>query len=165
MTDQHAGESDKLEFVREFGNRVQESRLADLRVVYRITGGMPSERRDEKLTLHGDGQVDARVSDALQPTPMREASLKLDQAEAGVLLRELSSALGKLAEQSDVGFPPDSLVGSITAEIDGKTVTFYFLPDEEERARHGKELPPEATRALERFQGLSRRLFARSEER
>lgn len=165
MTDQQRDASERRAVAREFSTRVERGQTSDVTVVYRVAGGMPSERRVEEVVVRGDGKVEGRLSDRLQDIPMREVSLELDEAEAAELLRTLSAGIGRLAEEAAVGFPPDSLVGSITIEVEGASVTFYFLPDEGERARHGKRLPPEATRAVERFQRLSERVFAQGRKR
>ena len=165
MTDQQRNTSEKRVIAREFSKRVEQGRRGDVTVVYRVAGGMPSERRVEEVVVRGDGKVEARLSDRLQATPAREASLELDEAEAAELFAALSAGIEKLAEHAAVGFPPDSLVGSITAEVEGRAVTFYFLPDEAERVRHGKQLPAEATRAIEGFQRLSERVFRQGGKR
>ncbi len=111
----------------------QEELSDDIRIVYRVAGGMPHERIEHEFTLTGLGKSEVRMGDELRAMAPREASADLDQAEARDLLEQIGVSLDELVPRSEARFLPDSVVGSITIEADGETATLFFLADEDQR--------------------------------
>jgi hypothetical protein len=149
----------------------------DVRITYRVAGGMPHERLEHELTLTGDGNAQVKMGDELRAIPPQEASGTLDQGETRELLEQVGVSIDDLVPRSEAQFVPDSVVGSITFEIDGEETTFFFLPDEEQRvAREEERLPDDKkalafervaasplTQTIERFAAVSERLLKGAE--
>lgn len=150
----------------------------DLRVVYRVSGGMPHERLEHEFTVTGAGRSDVRMGDELRAMAPQEASADLDLGEARDLLEQIGVSLDELVPRSEARFMPDSLVGSITIEIDGEAAEFFFLADEDQRvAAEADRLPAEdrglasdrvsaspLTGAVKRINTVSERLLKGEEE-
>lgn len=145
----------------------------DIRITYRVTGGMPHQRLDREFSLSGTGEAAVKVRDELKPIPLQEASRTLDRAETRDLLREIDTSLDSLVPRSEARFLPDSLVGMITLEVGGEEATLFFLADQEQRlsreveglADDKKHLAQERlaesplTRTMQRIGAVSQRLL------
>jgi hypothetical protein len=136
------------EVVREFGERVRDQKWTGLALTFTISGGMPSQSRREEFRLEGTGSLNGRYRDALSAPDMREASLTLAEADAHQLLSRAASGLSKLVRQPKVTFPPDSLVGSITVDVEDRQAILYFVP-EEQRSQRSRRLPRELRQGLD----------------
>jgi hypothetical protein len=156
-------ESKAVQKLREYLDR--ESLTEDIKVVYRVAGGMPHERIEEEFRLSGGGKANTMVRDVLRSIPAQEASGELDQAETRDLLQQIESGLGSLVPRSEARFLPDSVVGSITIEVDGEQETLFFLVDEEERLAQEKAIAPQMTGAIRRISQISQRLLESKKER
>ena len=149
-----------------FRERVQRETLTeDVKVVYRVAGGMPHQRIEKELKLSGRGKADLKVRDALKPGPAEEASGELTEAETRDLLRQIASGLDSLVPRSEARFLPDSVVGSITVEVDGEETTLYFLAEEEERVAQDKSVSPQMTKALRRIGRIRPRMLKKGKEK
>lgn len=151
-------ESQEQDVVQEFRERVARGDLDRLGVTFRVSGGMPGEEHvTEELAIAGTKRARARADRTTAPSA--EASASLDDAEVRELFRELSESAGELLPRDQARFVPDSLVGSITVEVEGRTATLYFLADEEERAAQGRRISRTAAEALDRFSQVERRIL------
>jgi len=132
--------------VEKFRKSLSEGELSEnIRVVYRVAGGMPHERLEHEFTLTGIGKSDVRMGDELRAMVPQEASAELDGSETRDLLEQIGVSLDELVPRSEARFLPDSVVGSITIEVDGETETLFFLADEDQRiAQEEDRLPAEA---------------------
>ncbi len=119
-----------------FRERVDANDLAQMKISYRIVGGLRNEPGLPPLPSAGevlaiDGGGTARLlsgTDMLNEAPL----------EAGKVARvfELVRAnLPTLVTRSEAKFVPDSLIGEITVEVAGEQEHLYFPIDEEERPR------------------------------
>ena len=156
-------ESQILQQFREHIDR--ETLTDDIKVIYRIAGGMPSERQEEEFRLSGSGKAEAMSQDILRSIPSQQVSEELEPSETRGLFRQIGSVLDSLVPRSEAKFMPDSAVGSITIEIGGEEATFYFLADEEERLTQEKPITPQAAEAIQNFRGISERLLERERRR
>jgi hypothetical protein len=120
----------------------------DMRVVYRVAGGMPHERLEHEFTLTGGGRSDVRMGDELRGIAPQEAYADLDQTEARDLLEQIGVSLDELVPRSEARFLPDSLVGSITIEVGGETAELFFLADEDQRIAAEEDRLPTEERAM-----------------
>jgi hypothetical protein len=154
-------ESHEQDVINEFRERVARGDLDRVGVIYRVSGGMPGEEHvTEELAIAGTKRARARTDSTTAPPA--EASASLDDAEVRELFRELSESAGELLPRDQARFVPDSLVGSITIEVDGRTATLYFLADEEERAAQRRPISRTTAEALDRVSQVERRLLRRS---
>lgn len=136
----------------------------NIRVVYRVAGGMPSERVEEEFELLGSKQVKVRRRSMLDTAIPEEASTELEQAEVLELLQQLGTGLDGLVTRSEARFLPDSLVGTITIEVEGEEATLYFLADEEDRLAQEKPIAPELSQTIQRISTVSQRLLQKDED-
>lgn len=158
--------SKTFDVIRKFRERVDGLDLAtDLKVVYRIAGGMPSERVEEEVQVSGSGEVRVKTRDVLRSIPAREVTQRLEATEIIDLFRRVGPGLDSLIPRSEARFLPDSVVGSITIEVGGEETTLFFLADEEERRAQAKRIAPQAADVVQRFRGIAQRLLKpRTEE-
>lgn len=131
----------------------------DVKVVYRVSGGMPHERVERQFELTGEGEATVTVEDALAGIPRQEASGDLDPSETGALLDQLGMGLDGLVPRGQARFLPDSVVGTITIEVDGEVATLYFLPDEDARQAQDKDIAPAMSTAIQQIEEISKRLL------
>lgn len=172
-------ESKESEVKEKFRKALSEEKLPEtMRVVYRVSGGMPHERLEHEFALSGGGQSTVRMSDELKGMAPQDAIADLDQVETRDLLAQIGVSLDELVPRSEARFLPDSVVGSITIEVDGEAVEFFFLADEDQRiAQEQDRLPAEdrdlasdrvaaspLTGAVESINAVTERLLKGEEE-
>jgi hypothetical protein len=120
---------------------VEEKRKPDtkVKITHRISGGVPGQRYNWKVEIVGDGKVSYEIKDEMSRKDEKYAT-SLPEKNIKNLLKDIRSS--GLLDLSEAGgdFLPDSLVGSITLEIDGKTTTYYYLADPDQRRRQEKIL-------------------------
>jgi hypothetical protein len=159
-------EVSKSEIMRKFRERVDRGTLAeDIKLIYRIAGGLPTEQVEEEFRLYGSGKADVVVRDALKSMPIKEVSGEIDQAETRDLLQQIESGLDSLTPRSEARFLPDSVVGSITIQVGQEETTLYFLADEGERLAQAKPISPQMTEAIQRIRNIWPRLLKNGRER
>jgi hypothetical protein len=149
-------EADKREVLARFRRKLADQDTQGLRVHLQIAGGMPGEHyAREEVTLVGAQRLMARTENT--EGPPAEAESTLDEAEAYELLQKLGDGADDLVDRSEARFIPDSVVGSVTIEVDGEETTLFFLADEEEREAQRQYLSPPTAEALDRLAALARR--------
>jgi hypothetical protein len=136
----------------------------DVRVVYRISGGMPEERIEEEFRLSGSSVAESRFVDERTAGVAREVSGELDGAETQQLFQGVASGLDELVNRSEARFLPDSSIGSITIEVGGEQETLYFLADEGQRQGQDEASAPRIPEVLKPLEETSRRLLAERDE-
>ena len=146
------------EVIQKFRERLNQENIEGINLTYRISGGMPAEGRiEEEFKISGNNLATVRsVTGTNLP---QEASAEFAPAEVQSLLSQIGQGIDSLVPSSEARFLPDSVVGSITLEIDGEQATFYFLVDEEDRLSQNKPIAPAAAEAIDNFSNLSRRLL------
>ncbi|MDQ0780075.1 hypothetical protein QF026_008541 [Streptomyces aurantiacus] len=144
--------------VRAFAARVQSNELGpSVQVRYRISGGMPSQRVDCKVTMDSVGgarvsRFDARVSDQVEHELIPPEIL-----DVPALLEAVSRGLYSLTSVDErVNQLPDGLVGSLTIVVDGEEESFHFLPEQEQRNVEDRTIAPSMDDALQRFWNIAR---------
>lgn len=149
--------------LRRFRERLDRGAIAnDVKITYRVSGGMPRERVEEEVELSGDGAVRLMTRDVRRAVPAQEVSTSLDDAVAADLLKRLGGTLDNLVSRSEARFLPDSLVGTVTVEVGGDAATLYFQADEAELLPSDRPLSPGANGARQLRQhlgGISERLL------
>ena len=150
----------KSEIIRKFRERVDQGDLTrDIKVTYRIAGGMPSERVEEEFKLRGNGEAKEVIQDEMRSVPRKEGSANLEKSETQDLLRQIGLGLDDLVPRSEAHFLPDSPVGSVTIEVDGEETTLYFLAEEEDRRAQEKPISPQMTEAIHHLRKVSKRIL------
>ncbi len=148
--------------IQKFRECLNQGNLQGVNVTYRVSGGMPTEERtEEEFSLSGNNL--ARVRSVKGTNLPQEASAEYAAAEVKSLLNKVGQGIDSLASRSEARFLPDSVVGSLTLEVEGEQTTFYFLADGEERKTQKKESAPVIAEAIETFSQLSQRLLPREE--
>ena len=154
-------ESEVVEQYREY--MAQEEFPEDVKITYRVSGGMPSERYDEEVEPRASRQVNLSRRDVLGTAMPEEAAGELEQSEMDELLQQIGAGLDSLATRDEASFLPDSLIGTITIEVDGEEETFYFLADEEDRVAQDQPIAPEISQATKRINAMSQGLLEKAE--
>jgi hypothetical protein len=108
-----------------------------LKIVHRITGGVPGQRYNWKVEILGDGKVNYEIKDEMKRKDEKYSTVLAEKSIRNLLNEIRSVGLLNLAEVGG-GFLPDSLVGSITLEIDGKVTNYFYLADPEQRRAQQK---------------------------
>jgi hypothetical protein len=154
-------ERSQSEVLRRFRERVGRGDLRGIRVTYRVSGGMPAEgRAGEELRVSGEGISTARALTAGSGArAAQEASARLRPQEVEQLFGRLAQGLDGLTPRAQARFVPDSVVGSITVEVDGAEETRYFLAEADERASQGEPLTPAAADTVGRLAQVTARLL------
>lgn len=146
--------------IQKFRQHIEKKSLTDdIKITYRIGGGMPSERIEEEFILSGSGKAKVMMQDIKKLKPAKEASIKLNQAETRNLLQEIGQGLKSLVPRSKARFLPDSAVGSITVQVGREKAILYFLADEEERIAQDKPIAPEIFKAITHISKISKRVL------
>jgi hypothetical protein len=147
----------KQRVVQAFAKRVSQGSLAqDLQVIYRVVGGMPSQRVEYEVNVDSVGGARVAVYDARISRRAKRASIAPENLDVAGLFEQISAGLHTLLPASRATFPPDAFVGSITIRIDDNEETFYFVPEAEKRRAPGKGVAPSMDRALQRFWGIAK---------
>lgn len=144
--------------IREFKERVARGETDGISVVYRIAGGLPAKQYVHKeLCISSDGQAHVQAEGIARQS--EELSTALPNTEIQVLFRQLGECVDELLPRSETWFIPDSLVGSVTIEVDGGQATLFFLADEEARQAQHKPISTGAAATFDSFSRLTRRLL------
>ena len=153
-------EDEQADVLKQFRTRVAEGSLEGIRVAYRIAGGMPADERiDEVLVVSGENVATAQVFAG--PRIGQEASTPLEQDQALTLLQQIGQTVDNLVPRSKARFVPDSVVGSVTLEVEGKRAT-YFFPVEEGKGLGRAAIPKlDATDVLGNLDQLLAQLLAK----
>lgn len=146
----------KQRVVQVFAERVSQAKLGqDLQVIYRVVGGMPSQRVECEVNVDSVGGARVAVYNARISRTVKRASIAPENLDVAGLFEQISAGLHSLLPASRAIFPPDALVGSITIRIGDNEETFYFVPEVEQRRTPGKGVAPSMDRALQRFWGIA----------
>lgn len=156
----------EFEIAKKFSERVERGDLTeDIKVIYRISGGMPSQHVEEEFRLSGSGKAKVMERDVLRSIPAQEFTGEIDRAETGKLFQAIVPCLDSLVPRSEAHFLPDSIVGSITIQVGGEEATLYFLVDEEERMSQNKPIAPQMTETIQHFTEIFKRLMKKGKEK
>lgn len=147
--------------IRQFRERAGQGDFDGIRVTYRVSGGMPAEESqepiEEEIRISGDSTTTARA--LTRGGIVQEAAARLEPGEIKQIFEQLAQGIDSLVPRSKARFLPDSMVGSITVEVEGEQMPLFFLADEKDRVRQGKPIAPAAADAINRLARLSRRVL------
>jgi hypothetical protein len=117
------------------------------KIIYRISGGPPTRRLEQILEIQGTGSINCYLMDQLKGQKrMQRFKQKLAPDKVIGIFKELLES--RLLEniETDKGFLPDSIIGSITIEHGISRITYYFLADEQQQQNQGKSINPSLAR-------------------
>jgi hypothetical protein len=147
----------KQRVVLAFAERISQAKLGqDLEVIYRVVGGMPSQRVEYEVSLDSVGGAKVAAYDARMSRAVKRASIAPENIDVAGLFEQISVGLHSLLPASQAIFPPDAFVGSMTIRIGDNEETFYFVPEVEKRRATRKGVAPSMDRALQRFWGIAK---------
>lgn len=147
------------EIKTKFVDRLNSGQIEGIKVIYRMRGGVPGESVNEEVTLSGGtNDVRLKMSDESKSQPTQEFSTQIDRSNTYSLFKDIEGGINSLVPAEEARFLPDSLVGSITLEVDGiRSNTYYFLVDEDDRVSQGKPVSPQIIEAVRGIQEISKR--------
>jgi hypothetical protein len=131
----------------------------DMKVVYRIAGGMPSQRLEEEFTISGNGKTEVKTLDMLESKPEERASLNLNQADTHEVFEKIKLILDSMVPLEKTNFLPDSLVGSVTLELGGEKTTLYFPVEEGKMEADREFISSPMADTIQYFRNTSKRLL------
>jgi hypothetical protein len=153
-------ESSEANIIKRFRESIDEGTFpGDMKVVYRIAGGMPSQRLEEEFIISGNGKTEVRALDMLASKPEESASLNLNQADTREAFEKIKLSLDSMVPLEKTNFLPDSLVGSVTLEVGGEKITLYFPVEEEKREEDRKFVSSPMSDTIQYFRNTSKRLL------
>lgn len=103
--------------------------LSEISLIFRISGGLPHQRYFEECTLSGTGTITITHEDILHAIPKLSLTSQLAKNEVLALLQDLHSALIDLPYPQEIRFLPDSVIGSLTIQLDDSSLLVYFSVD------------------------------------
>lgn len=142
--------------IQRFNQRVDQGSLTDdVKVIYRISGGMPDEAVEQEFVVSGSGSTNLTGRSALGS--ISPQTFEINQGENREIFGLVRSGIDRLPTRSEASFLPDSSVATITVEVNGEEKTFYFLADEADRLVQNKPIPSEISEAIRRLTEISQR--------
>ena len=140
-----------------FAERVSRSELGpDLQVIYRVVGGMPSQRVDYEIKVDAVAGARVVVSDARASRTAQRASIEPGTLDVAGLFKEISAGVHSLVPASRASSTPDDYIGSMTIRVGSDEETFYFAPEAEKRRTPEKGVAPAMDRALQKLWGIAK---------
>jgi hypothetical protein len=156
--------ADHERVLESFRAKVARGDTSGIKVSMQLIGGMPGERHlNRSVVIDEDRQASVRSSGDDAPEPA-EARARVEDETLDEVLHKLAEGVDGLVPRSQASFLPDSLVGSITVEVDGETTELFYLADEEDRITQNKPIPPAAAEALDSVRRLSDQMLDGSGE-
>ncbi len=153
-------ESSESKIIQRFRESVDKGVFTeDMKVVYRVAGGLPSQRLEEEFILSGRGKAEVKALDMLKSERREAASADLNKAETLEAFKKIRLSLDSMVPRSEARFPPDSVVGSVSIEVGGEMITLYFPVEEVERAAEKKFISSPISDTIQYFKEISKRLL------
>lgn len=131
----------------------------DTKVIYRIAGGMPSQRLEEEFIISGNGKTEVKTLDMLASKPTERASLSLNKADTCKVFQKIKLSLDSMVPLEKTNFLPDSLVGSVTIEVGGEKTTLYFPVEEKKREAEIKNISSPISDTIQYFKDTSKKIL------
>ncbi|MGC2307380.1 MAG: hypothetical protein WA461_03175, partial [Nitrososphaeraceae archaeon] len=104
--------------------------------------------------LLGSGEVKVKRNDETRQPPTQEASIRVDPVEIQQIFRQIG--LGSENDSSlELGFVPDSLVGSVRVIVESYSITRIFLALEQDQLSQQKPIPPPINEAVRNIQRIT----------
>ena len=143
--------------VQAFAERVSRAELGpDLQVIYRVEGGMPSQRVDYEIKVDPVAGARVVVSDVRASRTAQRASIEPGKLDVVGLFKEISAGIHSLTPASRATSSPDDYVGSMTIRVGSDEETFYFVPEAEKRRTPDKRVAPSMDRALQKLWSIAK---------
>jgi hypothetical protein len=145
------------DIIRKLLERVDAGDFEDIQVIYTAAGGAPGSGLEEEITLSGNGQVKLKRKDEIKQVSIQEAFLTVDPVEIQSIFRQIG--LGSENDTgSELGFVPDSLVGSIRVIVGNYGFIRIFLARELDQLLQKKPVAPQINEAVRNIQRITLQL-------
>lgn len=131
----------------------------DMKVTFRIAGGLPDQRLEEEVTLSGRGEAEVKAMDMLESKPTEKVHATLPQEEIQAAFQKIKLSLDSMVPRSEACFLPDSVVGSVVIEIGDEKTTMFFPVDSAEKTAGREAVPSPVSDAIIYFKRTSKRLI------
>jgi len=139
-----------------FASRLKEHSLdSDVRVTYRVVGGMPSQRVDYEVAVDAVSGAAVAAYNARLSNAAAEATIPSERLDVAGLFAQVILGLHSLRPVSELTSLPDAPLGSLTIRVDDDEETLYFVPEAEKRRTSGPEVAPAMERVLQLFWGMA----------
>ena len=142
--------------IKKFQNKVNEGDFTGIKITCKITGGIPNERLEEEHIISGTGKVYLKMRNSLTAKYIPKISIKTKKEKVQKIIKEIAEGIHSLVPESETNFLPDSLVGSITLEMEGKKTKLYFLAEEEDRISQHRPISLTMNKAIQDIIKISR---------
>jgi hypothetical protein len=150
--------SSKEDLIKEkFREAVEKGDFSKINITHKISGGTPGEGRFEE-EFYVSGYTGATLRIRSTGEPPKEISSNLKENDIRLLFEKLDKGIDSLVIRENARFIPDSMVGSVTIEVNGDQATFYYLAEEEEREAQDQPVSKKMVDTIKKFTELSKRL-------
>jgi hypothetical protein len=152
----------KLETTRIFRELIDIDEIDNIKVTYRTEGGPPGKLLSEQIIFFGNGNVNFIKKDETESANLQERFLKLDRAIVRSLFNQISRGLDNYIRIEIAPFLPDSVISSITIELENKQISVYFLTYEMDRIIQNSNIPQEMAEAIKSIENISKEFVNRN---
>jgi len=141
--------------IKKFKTKILSDDFKNTRIIYRVKGGAPSERIEKEVVVNADGKVETIINeDQLKVLSNGKKSITIKDTEVKNLFKEVTNFIDQLAAD-DSKFLPDSMIGSLSIQIEDKRTTIgYFLEEEEERKVQNKFVGPNLSNVIDKLESF-----------
>jgi hypothetical protein len=141
--------------LKKFKSKILSDDFKNARIIYRVKGGTPTERIEKEVLVNADGKVETIINeDQLGVLSKGKKSITRKDDEIKNLFKEVTNFIDQLAAD-DSKFLPDSIIGSISIQIEDKETTIgYFLPEEEDRKVQNKFVGPNFSNVINKLESF-----------
>lgn len=141
--------------LKKFKSKILSDDFKNARIIYRVKGGAPTERIEKEVLVNADGKVETIINeDQLGVLSKGKKSITRKDDEIKNLFKEVTNFIDQLAAD-DSKFLPDSIIGSISIQIEDKETTIgYFLPEEEDRKVQNKFVGPNLSNVINKLESF-----------
>jgi hypothetical protein len=141
--------------LKKFKSKILSDDFKNARIIYRVKGGVPTERIEKEVLVNADGKVETIINeDQLGVLSKGKKSITRKDDEIKNLFKEVTNFIDQLAAD-DSKFLPDSIIGSISIQIEDKETTIgYFLPEEEDRKVQNKFVGPNFSNVINKLESF-----------
>lgn len=141
--------------LKKFKSNIISDDFKGTRIIYRVKGGAPSERIDKEIVLNADGKVETIINeDQFGVLSKGKKSISMKENEIKKFFKEVTNFMDQLASD-DSKFLPDSVIGSLSIQIEDKeTIIGYFLTEQEERKTQNKFVDPNLSDTINKLESF-----------
>lgn len=149
--------SSDSEIVKKFLKYVDLGNIDQIKVIYKVNGGVSEEHFSEEITFDGTGDVNLNRKDNLIPEHnIQDGTLQLNSSKTQFLFRDIGKGFETFYGSDDL--LPDSLVGLIIIQFENNKSFRYFLASEQDRLLQDKPLSSQMENAILQIRKISEQI-------